>query len=157
MNAVERRALAPLLGSVALLLAAFAFQYLGGLPPCPLCIDQRWAHGIAIALGVLVLVWPRRGLAVLAGFAVLVGAGIALYHAGIEQQWWAGPTTCTALDPGTVPSGELLDRILETPVVLCDQIAWSFGGVSMAGWNAILSLILALVWLRAYASSSASQ
>ena len=152
MNAVERRALAPLLGSVALLLAAVAFQYLGGLPPCPLCIDQRWAHGIAIALGVLVLVWPRRGLAVLAGFAVLVGAGIALYHAGIEQQWWAGPTTCTAPDPGTVPSGELLDRILETPVVLCDQIAWSWLGISMAGWNAILSAVIAVLWFRAAAA-----
>ena len=149
MNIVERRALAPLLGSVALLLAALAFQYLGGLAPCPLCIDQRWAHGVAIGLGVLVLVWPRRWLAFLAGLAVLVGAGIAAWHAGIEQGWWAGPTTCTAPEPGAVTSGELLDRILETPVVLCDQIAWSWLGISMAGWNAILSLMLAVLWFRA--------
>lgn len=152
MNGVERRALAPLLGSVALLLGALAFQYIGGIAPCPLCIDQRWAHGIAIALGLLVLVWPRRGLAVLAGFAVLVGAGIALYHTGVEQAWWAGPTTCTAPDPGAVPAGELLDRILDTPVVLCDQVAWSWLGVSMAGWNAILSLAIAILWFRAAAA-----
>lgn len=152
MNGVERRALAPLLGSVALLLGALAFQYIGGIAPCPLCIDQRWAHGVAIALGLLVLVWPRRGLAVLAGFAVLVGAGIALYHTGVEQAWWAGPTTCTAPDPGAVPAGELLDRILDTPVVLCDQIAWSWLGVSMAGWNAILSLAIAVLWFRAAAA-----
>ncbi len=152
MNGVERRALAPLLGSVALLLGALAFQYIGGIAPCPLCIDQRWAHGVAIALGLLVLVWPRRGLAVLAGFAVLVGAGIALYHTGVEQAWWAGPTTCTAPDPGAVPAGELLDRILDTPVVLCDQVAWSWLGVSMAGWNAILSLAIAVLWFRAAAA-----
>jgi disulfide bond formation protein DsbB len=152
MNRIERRALAPLLGSVALLLSALAFQYLGGLAPCPLCIDQRWAHGAAIALGVLVLVWPRRWLAFLAGVAVLVGAGIAAYHAGIELRWWPGPTTCTAPDPGAVAPGELLDRILETPVVLCDAIAWSWLGLSMAGWNAILSLVLAVLWFRAAAA-----
>lgn len=149
MTELERKALAPLLGSVALLLGAFAFQYIGGLAPCPLCLDQRWAHGAAIALGILVLLWPRRWLAALAGIAVLVGAGIAIYHTGIEQTWWPGPTTCTAPDPGAVSSGELLDRILETPVVLCDQIAWSWLGISMAGWNAILSIVIAVLWFRA--------
>ena len=78
MNAVERRALAPLLGSVALLAGALAFQYLGGLPPARSASTSAGPTAIAIALGVLVLVWPRRGLAVLAGFAVLAGAGIAL-------------------------------------------------------------------------------
>jgi len=153
MNALERRALAPLLGSIALLLAALGFQYLGGLSPCPLCIDQRWAHGVAIVLGLLVLAWPRRGLAVLAGLAALGGAGIALYHAGIELHWWAGPTTCTTPEPGAAaPAGELLDRILATPVVLCDQVAWSLLGLSMAAWNAILSLLIALLWFRAAAA-----
>lgn len=151
MNALERRALAPLLGSVALLLGALAFQYLGGIAPCPLCLDQRWAHGAAIALGILVLAWPRRWLAVLAGLAVLVGAGIAGYHVGIEQGWWPGPTTCTTPEPGAVPAGELLDRILETPVVLCDQIAWSWLGISMAGWNGLLSVGIAVLWFRAAA------
>jgi disulfide bond formation protein DsbB len=157
MIELHRRALAPLLGSVALLLGALAFQYLGGLAPCPLCIDQRWPHAIAILLGLLILAWPKRGLALLAGLVVLAGAGIGLYHAGIEQHWWAGPATCTAPVPGAVPAGELLDQILATPVVLCDEIAWSWLGISMAGWNAILSLGIAALWIRAYASSSASQ
>jgi disulfide bond formation protein DsbB len=149
MTPLQRRALGPLLGSLALLLGAFAFQYLGGLAPCPLCIWQRWPHAIAIGLGLMILAWPRRGLALLAGLAVLAGAAIGLYHAGIEQGWWPGPTTCTAPEPGTVPAGELLDQILATPVVLCDQVAWSLWGISMAGWNAILSLALAWLWFRA--------
>jgi disulfide bond formation protein DsbB len=144
-------------GSAALLAAALGFQYLGGLAPCPLCIWQRWPHAIALALGLALLAWPRRWLALAAGLAVLAGGGIGVYHAGIERGWWAGPTTCTAPDPGAVAPDVLLDQILETPVVLCDEIAWSWLGISMAGWNAILSLGLAWLWWRAYASSSASQ
>jgi disulfide bond formation protein DsbB len=159
MNALQRRALPAVLGSVALLLGAFAFQYVGGLAPCPICIWQRWPHAIAILLGLIVLAWPSRGLAALAGLAVLAGAGIGLYHSGIEFDWWEGPTTCTTPGPGAAaPAGELLDQILATPVVMCDQIAWSWLGISMAGWNAILSLLIAILWFRAaYASSSASQ
>jgi disulfide bond formation protein DsbB len=157
MNALQRRALGPTLGSLALLAGALAFQYIGGLAPCPLCIDQRWPHAIAIGIGLLLLAWPKRGLAALAGLVVLVGAGIAGYHVGIEEAWWPGPTTCTAPEPGAMAPGELLDQILATPVVLCDEVAWSLWGVSMAGWNGILSLGIAWLWLRAYASSSASQ
>jgi disulfide bond formation protein DsbB len=157
MTLLQRRALGPLLGSLALLLGALAFQYLGGLAPCHLCLLQRWPHAIAIALGVILLAWPNRWLALLAGFVVLAGAGVAVYHVGVEQAWWPGPTTCTAPEPGAMSAGELLDQILETPVVLCDQVAWSLWGISMAGWNAILSLGLAWLWFRAYASSSASQ
>jgi disulfide bond formation protein DsbB len=152
MNELQRRALGAMVGSAALLLGALAFQYLGGLAPCPLCIWQRWPHAIALVLGLLLLAWPQRGWAVLAGLVVLGGAGIGLYHAGVEQGWWAGPTTCTAPDPGAVAPGELLDRILETPVVLCDQIAWSWLGISMAGWNAILSVVIAWLWFRAAAA-----
>lgn len=157
MNLLQRQALGPLIGSVALLAGAFAFQLLGGLAPCHLCLLQRWPHGVAILLGLLILVWPRRGLALLAGLAVLVTAAIAAYHVGIEQGWWPGPTSCTAPGTGTADAGALLDQILETPLVLCDQVAWSLWGVSMAGWNALLSLVIAGLWFRAYASSSASQ
>ena len=157
MTGVQLRALGPLLGSILLLGGALAFQYLGGLAPCHLCILQRWPHAAAIALGLLLLAWPRRWHALAAALAVLVGAGIAAYHVGVEQGWWQGPATCTAPEPGAQSSGDLLDQILATPVVLCDQVAWSLWGISMAGWNAILSLGLAWLWLRAYASSSASQ
>lgn len=149
MSTLQRRVFGPLLGSVALLLGALAFQYLGGLAPCHLCLLQRWPHAIAIVLGLVVLAWPVRALAALAGLVVLAGAGIAVYHVGIEQAWWAGPTTCTAPDPGAMEAGELLDQILETPVVLCDAIAWQLWGISMAGWNAILSLGIAALWFRA--------
>jgi disulfide bond formation protein DsbB len=157
MNALQRRALGPMLGSLALLAGALAFQYIGGLAPCPLCIDQRWPHAIAIGLGLLLLAWPKRALAALAGLVVLVGAGIAAYHVGIERGWWPGPVTCTAPEPGAMAPGELLDQILATPVVLCDEVAWSLWGISMAGWNGILSLGIAWVWFRACASSPASR
>ncbi|MFT3973100.1 MAG: disulfide bond formation protein B [Amaricoccus sp.] len=157
MTPVQLRTLGPLLGSLALLLGAFGFQYLGGLQPCHLCLLQRWPHGVAIGLGLVILAWPARGLALLAGLAVLVGAGIAGYHVGVEQHWWPGPTSCTAAAPGAGDAGALLDQILATPTVLCDTIAWSWLGISMAGWNAIASLVLAWLWFRAYASSSASQ
>ena len=157
MNLLRMRALGAMAASAALLLGALGFQYLGGLAPCPLCIDQRWPHAIAIGLGLLLLAWPKRAIAALAGLTVLVGAGIAAYHVGIEQGWWPGPATCTAPEPGAMAPGELLDQILATPVVLCDEIAWSLWGISMAGCNGILSLGIAWLWLRAYASSSASQ
>lgn len=157
MTRLQLRALGPTLGSLALLLGAFAFQYLGGLQPCHLCLLQRWPHAVAIALGLAILAWPKRGLALLAGLAVLAGAGIAGYHVGVEQHWWAGPSSCTAPSPGASDAGALLDQILATPTVLCDSIAWSWLGISMAGWNGIVSLALAALWLRAYASSSASQ
>jgi disulfide bond formation protein DsbB len=146
---LQLRALGPAVGSALLLAAALAFQYLGGLAPCPLCLLQRWPHAAAVVLGLAILAWPRRGLAVLAGLAMLGGAGIGLYHAGIERDWRQGPTTCTAPVAGAVAPGELLDRILEAPVVACDAVAWSWLGVSMAGWNAILSLVLAVLWFRA--------
>ncbi len=153
MTPLQLRALGPTLGSLALLLGAFAFQYLGGLAPCHLCLLQRWPHAAAVALGLLILVWPRRGLALIAAVVVLVGAAIAVYHAGVEQHLWEGPTTCTAPAPEAASSGALLDQILATPVVLCDQIAWSLWGISMAGWNAILSLGLAWLWFRAARAS----
>lgn len=157
MTPFQLRTVGPAVSSLALLLGAFAFQYLGGLEPCHLCLLQRWPHVIAAAIGLLILAWPGRWLAVLAGLVVLAGAGIAAYHVGVEQHWWPGPTSCTAPAPGTGDAGALLDQILATPTVLCDSVAWSLLGISMAGWNAILSLGLAWLWFRAYASSSASQ
>ena len=150
---LQRRALAPALGSALLLLAALGFQHLGGIAPCHLCVVQRWPHLVAVLLGLAILAWPSRGLAVLAALATLTTAGVGLYHVGFERRWWQGPTTCAAPDAATAtPPGQLLDQILTTPVVLCDQVAWSWLGVSMAGWNAILSLLLAILWFRAAAA-----
>jgi disulfide bond formation protein DsbB len=149
-------ALAPLAVSGGLLLGALAFQYLGGLAPCALCLDQRWAHGAALvlALGGLI-VGGRIGwiLIALAGAAMIVSAGIGLFHVGVEQKWWAGPTGCSATDLSGLSPAEAAKRLMGTPVVRCDEIAWSLLGISMAGWNAIVSglagaLIAASAFMR---------
>ncbi len=157
VTALLQRGLAAAAGSAALLAGALAFQYVGGLAPCPLCIWQRWPHVAAVLLGLALLAFPRSGVAALGGLAMLAGAGIAAWHAGIERGWWPGPVTCTAPDIGGLTPDELLARILESPIVRCDEVAWSLLGVSMAGWNALFCLALAALWLSAYASSSASQ
>ena len=147
-------------GSAATLLGAFGFQYLGNMPPCPLCIWQRWPHAAAVLLGIAALTLGRRlgRTAMLAGAgALLVGVGIAAYHVGIEQGWWQGPTSCTAPQFGSMTPGQMLDALRAAPVVRCDEIPWSLAGVSMAGWNALVSLGLAGLFAYGYASSSASQ
>lgn len=138
-----------LLGPSALLGGAFAFQHIGGLHPCEMCIWQRWPHAIALLLASLALFVPgmgKRALLLLAALAELVTAGIGVFHAGVEQRWWQGPTACSASDLG---SGDFLSNVMATPVVQCDQIAWSLAGISMAGYNAIFSGLIAGValWL----------
>ncbi|WP_163850044.1 disulfide bond formation protein B [Pseudooceanicola aestuarii] len=142
-------ALLATLGSVAVLGGALAFQHIGGLAPCDLCIDQRWPHAAAIAIGVILLATGQRWLAGLGALAALVTSGIGAYHAGVEQGWWEGPSTCTSSNPGTLTADQLFDQIMAAPLVRCDDIAWQFLGLSMAGWNALLSLILAVLWIAA--------
>ena len=148
MNAMQRMGLGAAAGSAALLLGALAFQYLGGLAPCPLCIWQRWPHGIAIALGLLLLAWPERGLTLLGALAMLAGAGIGLYHTGIERGWWPGPESCTGAGTGALGglSGDaLLSLDAPTGLVMCDEVVWQMFGLSMASWNALASFGLALI------------
>ncbi|WP_448579382.1 disulfide bond formation protein B [Thermaurantiacus sp.] len=134
--------------SGTLLLGALGFQHLGGLSPCEMCQWQRWAHLAVLALGGLALLAPR--LWPLPLFAMLVASGLGLFHAGVEQKWWQGPTQCAA---GFSAGDDLLGSILAAPLVRCDQIPWSFLGLSMAGWNALISataLVAALaIWRRA--------
>lgn len=152
--------LAPLLIaaiSAAAVLIALASQAWGGLQPCVLCIWQRWAHGGVIltalfALGAA-LYGARRGaawLTVIAGAAAIVGTGIALYHVGVEQQWWPGTSGCGA---GALSGAGGLDalrqQIESAPIVRCSDVPWSLFGISMAGYNAILSAALALFALAA--------
>lgn len=141
------------LGSGALLGGALAFQYLGGLQPCHICLWERWPHRVAIALGVLALVLPvlggRRLLSMLGAVTMAVSAGLGLYHVGVEQHWWEGPTSCTGGDISGLKTDDLLNQIMNAPVVHCDQIAWEMWGISMAGWNMLLSLALMVVWIAA--------
>ena len=140
-------------GSALLLFGAFAFQHLGGLAPCPMCLWQRYPHAAALALGLLALLVSgavaRRGLAALGALAALSTAAIGIYHTGVERGWWDGPDTCTAPDISNMSSQDLLAQIMAAPLVRCDEVAWDFLGLSMASWNAVLSLGLAAIWLAA--------
>lgn len=138
------------LGSVALLGGAFAFQYIGGLAPCQLCLYQRWPHAVAILIGVVALTTGRRGLAWVGMLAALATAAIGMFHVGVEQKWWEGLATCTAGSIAGISASDLLDPTKDVAaVVRCDEIAWSMLGVSMAGWNVIVSLVLAGIWAKA--------
>jgi len=142
---LPRAPLAILLASLAILGAALASQYWGGLQPCTLCLWQRWAYVATIALGIAALVAggrPRAVLVGLAGLAFLAGAGVAVFHVGVEQRWWQGLATCSA-GTGAQTVEQLKAQILAAPVVRCDDIPWSWLGISMAGWNVVASLVLA--------------
>jgi disulfide bond formation protein DsbB len=134
----EARLLA-LLIPAGLLGGALFSQYVGGLYPCEMCYWQRWPHGAAILLALGAFAararpsWSRA-LVLLAAFAIAVSGAIGVYHAGVELGYWEGVTLCTA------SGAKSLQDILSTPLVRCDQVQWEFLGISMAGWNAIISL-----------------
>lgn len=157
----DRRRFAILLasgGSAAVLAAAFAFQYLGGLAPCQLCLWQRWPHAAAVGIGVLALILTRgtmgRILPLLGSLAALASAGIGVFHVGVEQKWWEGLASCTAGSISGISTDDLLNPdVAVGAVVRCDAIAWQMFGISMAGWNVILSALLAMIWIAAYRRS----
>jgi disulfide bond formation protein DsbB len=140
------------------ILGAYFFQYVLGLAPCPLCLEQRTPYYLAIPLALAVTAAAafkapalliRLGLLVLAGVLVW-GAYLGVYHAGAEWGFWAGPTTCA--QPTTIARtpGDLLRQIQTGPRIAdCTVAAWRFLGVSLAGWNALIAAVLALVALAA--------
>ena len=138
--------------SVALLLTAFAFEHLGGLNPCILCIYQRIPYflNIIIAIAALLLIFFGSQkfaglLIILCGMVFFVGGIIAMYHVGIEQHWWTGIASCSGIPAGTVESVEEMRKMLQsTPVIRCDEIAWSMFGISLSGYNLLASLTLGL-------------
>ena len=132
-----------LLLPIALLGGALGSQYLGGLTPCEMCYWQRYPHAAAILLAMLAYTGPAgsqrsRAFVLLAALAIAVSGAIGVYHAGVELDIFEGLTTCTATASGT--GADLLREIMNAPLVRCDQVQFSFLGISMAGWNAILSL-----------------
>lgn len=136
-------------GSLALLIGAFAFQHLGGLAPCKMCIWQRYPHVAAALLGAVALVVPVKVVAWAGAIAALGTAGVGGYHVGVEQGWWPGPSTCSSAPIGALDADALFDQIMTAPLVRCDEIAWQMAGLSMAGWNMVLSLALAALWIAA--------
>ena len=133
---------------VALLGGALLSQYAGGLYPCEMCWWQRYPHAAAILLVATAFTTAAsssraRTLTALAALAIAVSGAIGVFHAGVEYRWWEGLTRCTASGPTT------LGDIMSVPLVRCDQAQWTLGGVSLAGFNAILSLGAAalIAWL----------
>jgi disulfide bond formation protein DsbB len=132
------------LGVPALLLAgAYVSEYGFDLYPCEMCWWQRYAHFAAVPLAVLSFVArPKRLWIALAGLAVLVSGLIGGFHAGVEYGWWEGFTTCTSnvQDAG----GDPLEAIMNAPLIRCDVAQWTLAGISLAGFNAIISTLSAL-------------
>ncbi|HEX2764488.1 MAG TPA: disulfide bond formation protein B [Allosphingosinicella sp.] len=138
----------------ALLAGAWGSEIFGGLHPCDMCWWQRYAHIAALVLALASVAMgkaPDRGrsLVWLAALAILTSGAIGAYHAGVEADIFEGFTQCTANHGAAKSTEDLLKEIMATPLVRCDDIQWSFLGISMAGWNAILSLSAALtiLWL----------
>ncbi len=133
------------LGVPALLLAgAYLSEYGFGLYPCEMCWWQRYAHfaGVLLAL-VSTVVRPKAAWIVLAALAILVSGLIGAFHAGVEYGWWDGFTTCSSA-VGAV-GGDPLEAIMNAPLVRCDAAQWTLAGISLAGFNAIISIPSALV------------
>ena len=134
---------------------AYGAQYLGGLYPCEMCWWQRYPLMVAIGLGVLALCFEggkSRALLGLAGLAIFVSGAIGAYHAGVEYGWWQGLTACTA-SAVTGSNAQVLSQLWEVPLARCDVAPWSLWGISLAGFNALISVscgvfIMAVALLR---------
>ncbi|MEA3061643.1 MAG: hypothetical protein QOJ94_1424 [Sphingomonadales bacterium] len=153
MTSLDKAKALALAVPAALLAGAYASQYWGHLYPCDMCWWQRYAHFAALGFAILALLLARlpdrgRSFVWLAALAILTSAGIAFYHAGVELKYFEGFTQCTSV----VHAGsteDLLKEIMDAPMTRCDQVQWSFLGVSLAGWNFILSSVsgLLILWL----------
>jgi disulfide bond formation protein DsbB len=133
-----------LLLPAALLAGAWSFQLFGGLYPCEMCHWQRWPHYAAVVIALLAFMVPglnnRRGLVWLAALAIAISGGIGVLHAGVEYHWWQGFTACTSTIKPHGSTADILKQIMAAPVVRCDAPQWTMFGVSLAGFNAVLSL-----------------
>ena len=130
--------------SVSVQLGAYGFEHIGGLAPCKLCYYQRIPYGMAIMVSLLALLRPDGSRYALPVLACIYAAstGLGIYHAGVEWKWWPGPDSCTG-SAGNVDSvEELMAQLMATPVVQCDEIPWSLFGISLAGYNTLISLAL---------------
>ena len=140
-------------GGAATILGAYYFQYVMGLRPCPLCLEQRIAFYVSIPLAIVVAIaagrgaWPRVaavGLGVIA-LAMLFNSGLALFHAGVEWKWWPGPQECSGPLTDLSAGGDLLSTLTNLTIVRCDEAAWRFLGLSLAGYDVLISLALAAI------------
>jgi disulfide bond formation protein DsbB len=140
----------------ATILGAFVFQYGFGYRPCPLCLDQRIAYYVSIPLALMIALGAGHGasrkvlMLGLAAIALAMGYNVLLaaYHSGIEWQWWPGPTECSGPLNSIGSTGGLLQQLNTVRVVRCDEAAWRFLGLSLAGYNVLISALLAAFAMR---------
>jgi disulfide bond formation protein DsbB len=139
--------------AVATIAGAWFFQLVLEILPCPLCLEQRYAYYLAIPLGALTALAARSGaprplllagLAVLA-LATLANAGLGTYHAGVEWGFWKGPTDCSGPVVNLGSASDLLSRLDTVKVIRCDEVQWRFLGLSLAGYNVLISLAMAVI------------
>ncbi len=155
-DASYRAGCVTLLAALAGIVIALGFEHFGGVSPCPLCLQQRYAYyaGIpALAVGLMLVATgrPKIGGLVFAAVALafLANAGVGIYHAGAEWKYWPGPDTCSALPSERVSAKNLLQELQTARVVRCDEAAGRFAGLSFAGWNVVLSIALCVGALQA--------
>jgi disulfide bond formation protein DsbB len=142
---------------LAAILGAWGFQIFGGYAPCKLCLEQRIPYyvGLPVLLAAILLVLSRKSevlarlLLVAAGLIFVAGLGLAIYHAGAEWQFWAGPTDCGGGTATTNNAEDLLAQIGKTRVVSCTDAALRVFGLSFAGWNGVVSAVIAAGTFRA--------
>ena len=138
-TALKRAQGLALLLPAALLGGAYISQYGFGLYPCEMCWWQRWPHFAAVPLAMFSFIpAPKRLLVALAGIAVLISGLIGGFHAGVEYGWWEGITGCS-LPVVAEDGGSALDAIMDAPLVRCDAAPWDLFGISLAGWNFLVS------------------
>jgi len=142
-------ALLATMGSIGLLLGAFVFQEIFGFEPCTLCIWQRWPHAVIPCIYFFSIVLPHQIWFLTGSLVMVISSLLAGYHAGVEQDWWEGLASCSTSDMG-LSAEMIIDFSEEISTVMCNEIVWSFLNLSMAGWNAVLSLFLASLWILAF-------
>jgi len=153
LGPVLTAALATAAIAAATLAGAWYMQLVWGLSPCELCLKQRYAYYAIVPLGVLVALLASRGVSrpllviglVLIALAALGNAGLGVYHSGVEWGFWQGPTECTGPVGNFGSAGSLLDQLDKVKVVRCDEVQYRFLGLSLAGYNVMISLLMAAV------------
>jgi disulfide bond formation protein DsbB len=138
--------------ALATILAALAFEHLGGYAPCPLCLQQRYAYYFAVPASAVAFFFAQghttsvaRVLLIAIAVAFLVNAGLGIYHSGVEWKWWLGPDTCAAGAATDLGALSVAEQLANAQVIRCDEAAWRLLGLSFAGWNAVASAFLTMV------------
>jgi len=133
--------------SIATILGAYFFEFVLHYAPCPLCLTQRIPYYVTIPLAIVVAIAAYAGVSrrllaaglVLIAITMVIGVGLGVYHSGVEWKWWVGPSDCSGPITNFGAAGGLLQKIETTPVVRCDEAAWRLLGLSLAGYNTLIS------------------